>query len=56
MQIPNYVWCDLEGAEEHEEEAKEDVEAADDQTLTHLSAFLLPTLEKLQPYQISMLL
>ena len=35
MQVPNDVWCDLEGAEEHEEEAEEDVQAADDQTLTH---------------------
>ena len=35
MQVPNDVWCDLEGAKEHEEEAEEDVEAADDQTLTH---------------------
>ena len=35
MQVPNDVWCDLEGAEEHEEQAEEDVQAADDQTLTH---------------------
>ena len=35
MQVPNDVGGDLEGAEEHEEEAEEDVEAADDQTLTH---------------------
>ena len=35
VKIPNDVWCDLERAEEHEEQAEEDVQAADDQTLTH---------------------
>ena len=35
MQVPNDVWCDLEGAKEHEEEAEEDIQTTDDQTLTH---------------------
>ena len=35
VKIPNDVWCDLERAEEHEEQAEEDVQAADHQTLTH---------------------
>ena len=35
VKIPNDVWCDLERAKEHEEQAEEDVQAADDQTLTH---------------------
>ena len=35
VQVPDDVWSDLEGTEEHEEEAEEDVEAADDEALAH---------------------
>ena len=35
MQVADDVRRDLEGAEEHEEEAEEDVEAADDEALAH---------------------
>ena len=35
VQVADDVRRDLEGAEEHEEEAEEDVEAADDEALAH---------------------
>ena len=50
MQVPNDVWCDLEGAKEHEEEAEEDVEAADDQTLTHDLLFSSSLCKGCNPY------
>ena len=37
MKIADDVGSDLERAEEHEEETEQDVQAADDQALAHLT-------------------